>query len=81
MMSIFLPEFIWIATGSKSNFKRELLEPLKKRNCFAFPDKGEFKNWSNKAKDLNSQGFKIAVSDLLEQTDFKSGFDLADYYL
>jgi hypothetical protein len=81
MMSIFLPEFVWLATGSKSNFKRELLEPLKKRKVYAFPDKGEFKNWSNKAKDLNSQGFKIAVSDLLEQTEYNNGFDLADYYL
>ncbi len=81
IMSIYLPDFIWLATGSKSNFKFELLEPLKKRNCFAFPDKGEFNNWSNKAKELNTKGFKIAVSKLLEQTSFNNGFDLADYYL
>lgn len=80
IMSIFLPEFIWLATGSKSNFKFELLEPLKKRKCFAFPDKGEFNNWSNKAKELKDKGFKIEVSNLLEQTSFKNGFDLADYY-
>ncbi|TXD67260.1 DUF6371 domain-containing protein [Polaribacter glomeratus] len=80
IMSIFLPEFIWLATGSKSNFKFELLEPLKKRKCFAFPDKGEFNNWSNKAKELKTKGFKIEVSNLLEQTSFKNGFDLADYY-
>ena len=80
IMSIFLPDFIWLATGSKSNFKFELLEPLKKRNCFAFPDKGEFNNWNNKAKDLKSKGLNIQVSELLEQTNFKNGFDLADYY-
>ena len=80
IMSIFLPDLIWLATGSKSNFKFELLEPLKKRNCFAFPDKGEFANWSNKAKELKSKGFKIEVSNILEQTSFKNGFDLADYY-
>ena len=34
IMSIFLPNFIWLSTGSKSNFKFELLEPLKNRNCF-----------------------------------------------
>ena len=80
IMSIFLPDFIWLAAGSKSNFKFELLEPLKKRSCFAFPDKGEFANWSNKAKELKSKGFKIEVSNILEQTSFKNGFDLADYY-
>ena len=71
IMSIYLPEFIWLATGSKSNFKFDLLEPLKKRKCFAFPDKGEFKNWNDKAKELNSRGFKIEVSNILEQSKFK----------
>ena len=80
VMSIFLPEFIWLATGSKGNFKLELLEPLKKRNVIAFPDKGEYNNWLNKATELNAFNFKIAVSDLIEQTEFENGFDLADYY-
>ena len=80
IMSIFLPDLIWLATGSKSNFKFELLKPLKKRNCIAFPDKGEYSNWSNKAKELKNKGFKIEVSNILEQSKFKKGFDLADYY-
>jgi hypothetical protein len=80
VMSIFLPEFIWLATGSKGNFKFELLEPLKKRNVIAFPDKGEYNNWLQKSIELTALGFKISVSDLIEQTDFENGFDLADYY-
>lgn len=80
VMSIFLPEFVWLATGSKGNFKFELLVPLKKRNVIAFPDKGEYNNWLNKATDLNALGFKISVSEILEQTNFENGFDLADYY-
>ena len=81
VMSIFLPDFIWLATGSKGNFKFELLEPLKKRNIIAFPDKGEYNNWLNRATELSAYGFKIVVSDLIENTDFNNGFDLADYYL
>lgn len=80
VMSVFLPDFIWLATGSKGNFKFDLLEPIKNRNIIAYPDKGEFNNWLNKATDLNAVGFKIAVSNLLEQTNFENGFDLADYY-
>jgi hypothetical protein len=80
IMSIYIPDYIWLATGSKQNLKFELLKPLKKRSIILFPDKGEFYDWNNKATDLNSIGFKIAVSELIEQTDFKSGFDLADYY-
>lgn len=36
VMSIFLPDFIWLATGSKGNFKFELLEPLKKEMLLRF---------------------------------------------
>jgi len=81
IMSMFLPDFIWLATGSKSNFKPELLKPLKQRNCFAFPDKGEFLKWNETANKLRTKGYKIAVSNIIEQTSFNNGFDLADYYL
>lgn len=81
IMSILLPDYIWIATGSKGNFKFEMLKPIKKRNIVSYPDKGEYNNWLNKATELNAIGFKIAVSDLIELTDFENGYDLADYYL
>lgn len=58
-----------------------MLKPIKKRNIISFPDKSEYINWLNKATALNAIGFKIAVSEILEQTDFENGFDLADYYL
>jgi hypothetical protein len=80
VMSIFLPKFIWLATGSKANFKFGLLKPLKKRNVIAFPDKGEYNNWLQKSIELTSLGFKISVSEILEKTNFQNGFDLADYY-
>lgn len=81
IMSMFLPDYIWLATGSKGNFKLELLEPLKNRYIVAFPDKGEFTNWNNTAMKLKTLNFKISVSELIENTDFQNGFDLADYYL
>ena len=81
IMSILLPHYIWLATGSKANFKFEILKPIKKRNIVSFPDKGEYNNWLDKATELNAIGFKIGVSDLIEQTDFENGYDLADYYL
>ncbi len=81
IMSLFIPDYIWIATGSKQNLKFELLKPIKKRNIVLFPDKGEYINWLNKATEINAIGFKIAVSKLIEQIDFENGFDLADYYL
>lgn len=81
IMSLVSPDFVWMATGSKGNFKFEMLKPIKKRNIVSFPDKGEYSNWLNKVTELNSIGFKIGVSKILEQTDFENGFDLADYYI
>lgn len=81
IMSIFLPDYIWIATGSKQNLKLDLFNPIKKRNIVLFPDKGEHTDWHKKASELNQIGFKIEVSVLIEQTKFENGFDLADYYL
>ncbi len=56
------------------------MQPLKKRNIIAFSDKGEYNNWLNKATDLKALGFKIGVSDLIQNTLSENGYDLADYY-
>ncbi len=71
-MSIFIPDLIWLATGSKGNFKQELIKPIKNRNIVAFPDKGEYKNWLQIGTELNGQGFKIAVSNLIEKPILKT---------
>jgi hypothetical protein len=34
VMSILLPHYIWLATGSKGNFKFEMLKPSKEKGCF-----------------------------------------------
>lgn len=81
IMSIFKPEFVWLATGSKGGFKYEFLKAIKQYKIVAFPDKSEHNDWLNKATDLNGFGFKISVSDWLENTDYPNGTDLADVYI
>jgi hypothetical protein len=81
ILSIEAPDFLWLATGSKSNLKEELLKPIKNRKIILHPDKGEFKDWQKVVIQLKAKGYKIAISDLLEQMEQKQGFDLADYYI
>lgn len=81
IMSIEAPDFLWLATGSKSNLKEELLKPLRNRNIILHPDKGEFQDWQKVAIQLKAKGYKIAISDLLEKMELKQGFDLADYFV
>ncbi|OYX85129.1 MAG: hypothetical protein B7Y83_05920 [Flavobacteriales bacterium 32-34-25] len=81
IMSIFKPNYVWLATGSKNGFKYEFMKPIKDFKVVAFPDKSEYNDWLNKAIELNGFGFKISVNDWLENTDYSNGTDLADVYI
>lgn len=82
IMSLFKPEYIWLATGSKQGFKYEMLKPIKEYNVIAFPDKSEYYPWQAIAMELNGYGFRITVNDWMEsQTEYPKGCDLADVYL
>jgi hypothetical protein len=81
IMSLFKPEYVWLATGSKSGFKYEYLKEIRDYNIVGFPDKSEYYDWLNKSIELNKLGFKIKVSDFLENTEYTDGTDLADVYI
>ncbi len=78
LMSIFKPEYVWLATGSKSGFKYDYLKPIQQYKIIAFPDKNEYNDWLIKSKQLNKLNFNIVVNDWLEQSNYKDGTDLAD---
>lgn len=82
IMSLFKPDYVWLATGSKSGLKYEFLKPIKDFKIIAFPDKSEYNDWLKIAIELNAVGFKIVVNDWLEnQSEFEAGTDLADVYI
>ena len=81
VMALFMPEYIWLATGSKQNFKYDILKAIKDREIIAFPDKSEFEDWNTKALELNNSGFNITVSDYVENIECEDGTDLADLYI
>lgn len=78
IMSMFKPQYCWLATGSKQAFKFEMLLPIKGFETTAFPDKSEYNDWFKKGEELNRKGFKINVSKILENTSYPIGTDLAD---
>ena len=79
IMSVLIPGFTWLATGSNGNFNHTLLEPIKDISIIAIPDAGEYLNWLEKAKQLNRSGFKINVSDFVENNkNVIKGWDLVD---
>ena len=81
IMSLFLPDYIWMATGSKANFKKDLLLPLKNHSILVYPDKSEYDDWNKKVIDMQKDGFKISCSRFIEDKNVSEGTDLADIYL
>ena len=78
IMSIIYPKYVWLACGSKGGIKLSLLLPIKNREIILYPDKSCFEDWKKKAIELNTFGFNIATSKLLEGLDLEEGADLVD---
>lgn len=83
--SAYLPELIWMATGSVNGLKSEFLKAIIGNKIILYPDIKAYERWSKKACELRKVGFNIVTSDLLENSKFitdverRNGLDLADY--
>ena len=62
--SSFWPEYIWLATGGKSQLN-DRLQVLKGRRVVAFPDVDGYLEWKEKLSRV--RGLDIVVSDVLEK--------------
>ena len=82
--SIYLPDFIWLASGGLTSLNKEKTKVLKGRKVILFPDLNCFDKWQEKIPQL-SQDVKYIVSDLLKDntTDKEKlqGLDIADYLI
>jgi len=85
--SLFLPNYLWLATGGCGNLDLARLSQLEKgRRVVLFPDSSKFDAWSIKAsKAKKLLGTSVKVSDLLERrlTDEQKSedYDIADFLL
>lgn len=82
--SLYLPQFIWLATGGLSFLNEEKLKILKGRNVIFFPDVKGYSKWSKKIKQVSHLG-NFKISKLLEskanEHDREQGSDIADYLI
>ena len=84
IMSLKHPNFLWLATGSKQEFKLEKLKVLSGRKVLVFPDTDAFEEWKKKADIISKQlNLNLVVSSYLMNCtiaiDQKKGYDLADF--
>ena len=85
--SVYFPQFIWLATGGKSNLPLEKMKVLSGRKVVLFPDVKGYEDWKNKMDLLSRQihETQFSISDLLEKNaseeEREQGFDIADYLI
>lgn len=79
------PQYVWIATGGKSQLNPEKMKALEGRRVFAFPDVDAFQDWSDAAIGLARHGISMKVADVLERRatdeDRAAKIDIADWIL
>ena len=86
VMSHFIPNYVWVATGGINGcFKEEFVHSLKGRDVTLIPDLGATQLWKEKSIILTRICSRVVVSDMLEQIateeERSKGLDISDYYL
>ncbi|WP_418638345.1 DUF6371 domain-containing protein [Winogradskyella sp.] len=78
IMTLLYPEYLWLATGSKTNLKSSVIKPLKDCKIIVYPDKTEYKDWNTKVEAFQKNGYTIICSKFIEGLNVSEGADLAD---
>ncbi len=86
VMSHFIPDYIWLATGGKNGcFNSEAMQVLKGREVTLIPDLGATEQWKEKSALLAGICKRVVVSNVLECTSDEEqrsqGLDIADFFL
>lgn len=84
--ALFIPDFIWLATGGMHGcFNDDAMQVLRGREVILFPDLKATEEWQRKTIMLQSICKRATCSDLLEKmaTDEQreAGLDIADFLL
>lgn len=88
--AIFLPEYIWLASGSLGNIQAYKFSILKRKEVIFIPDTSKdsiaFEQWKFKAGEINkSEGTNIKINDFLEgiatEKQKLEGYDIADFLI
>lgn len=79
------PDYVWLATGGKSQMSKDKIRVLKGRTVVMFPDSDAYGLWCEKAIEMQSMGINAVVSDVIESKampeDKEAQIDIADWLI
>ena len=86
IMSHFVPDLVWLATGGMDGcFNEKAMQVLRGRTVALFPDLGGEVKWQKKAQVLKPICKRVVMSDVVEKLandeHRHQGLDIADFFL
>ena len=63
ILSILMPDVVWLATGGKQNFSLKMLAPLMNRDIYLLPDTDAMIEWSIKAREWSGMEFNFIIPE------------------
>lgn len=81
--ALFMPEYVWLATGGLARLKAETCAAVRERECYLFPDADGVQAWREKAAKMQAEGFNnlIIAADFVLRYAEQPKDDLADIIL
>ena len=86
IMSNYMPDFIWLATGGMDGcFNEKTMQVLRGRTVVLFPDLGGWNKWQKKSQVLKPICKRLIMSNVIEKQandeHRQQGLDIADFFL
>lgn len=79
LMSVFMPDYIWLASGGSQMLNNDRLSRLPRLDLVC-ADNGEFESWQRATKHFNRQ-MDVSVDRAVAEGILKIGDDILDLYL
>lgn len=80
LMSVYKPEFTWVASGGSEMLNAKRLEELPRLD-YVFADHGQFEKWERKTRFFKDRQMDLSVENAVKNGIIQPGSDIFDLYL
>jgi hypothetical protein len=77
LMSVYMPQFIWIASGGSEMLNVQRLNELHRLDK-VFPDGGQFEKWEGKTRHFSGRQMDVTVDKAIKEGLIPDGSDILD---
>ena len=79
LMSVFMPEYTWVASGGSEMINLKRLNELPRLDM-VFPDNGQFEKWEQKTRIFTNRQMDLSVDRAVQSGIISEGDDILDLW-